>query len=802
MKPKEGQMNNGFKAASRKASKRAILLLSLLISTIANPAAADPVGKLKVFRNANGQFDNYDINPSPANKEAILSLYDGLQVYSGPYSFDPNVSWYPNGFFYQDLEAIYVGGNVAAAHPEWIIKDASGNDLYINWGCANGTCPAYMADLGNPDFRAYWINQAQQTMGIGYTAIFVDDASMTMRASDGNGNPATMIDPRTGDAVTLSVWQQWNLTFFREIRAVFPAPAFRIMQNVVWFADTDQATPNPLIDQQIKLLDYFYLEFGINDPGITGGTGQLQKELDMLLRVKADGANFGLAGATADEPGKELAFAFAMLATDGKDFLGDDTQYPDNPVTWYHGTNLGAPLSSYYVTSQGVYERDFQYGAVIVNPPGAAQVQVSMPGFHDMQGNQNTFTLGAKAGKLLFGAPSCTALAFQGGMVPSTPVARGGSYTLTCNYGAVVNTILAYSGGNAFSTGDRCTYQSFSGNTAQFTCQVPAVGRRTLTNTCSLVAGGNLNTCPLTNPLPTVVVTAPASHDFNGDSKSDIALRDGNGDVAFWLMSASAVLSSGGVGGIRSTWSIVGQRDFNSDGMADLLWRDTSGNLAMWFMNGTSVSSTASVGNIPINWSVVGVADFNGDGIGDLLWGDSSGDLAVWLMNEATVIASAGLGNVPTRWTVAGIGDFNGDGMADVLWRDNLGNTSIWFMNGMTLAAAAGVGNIPPNWSVVGIGDFNGDGMSDIVWRDNLGNTSIGLMNGAAMIAIGGLGNVSTTWYVAQTGDYNGDGKSDLLWRDNLGNTSMWFMNGTAVAATAGVGNIPTTWTVQSVNAE
>jgi hypothetical protein len=490
----------------------------------------------------------------------------------------------------------------------------------------------------------------------------------------------------------------------------------------------------PLAGRAARLLDYFYLEFGINDPGVTGGTGQfsMQKELDMLLRVKADGANFGLAGATADEPGKELAFAFAMLATDGKDFLGDDTQYPDNPVTWYHGTNLGAPLSSYYLTSQGVYERDFQYGAVIVNPP----------------------------------------------------VARGGSYTLTCNYGAVVNTILAYSGGDAFSTGDRCTYQSFFGNTAQFTCQVPAVGRRTLTNTCSLVAGGNLNTCPLTNPLPSVVVTAPASHDFNGDSKSDIALRDGNGDVAFWLMSASAVLSSGGVGGIRSTWSIVGQRDFNGDGMADLLWRDTSGNLAMWFMNGTSVSSTASVGNIPINWSVVGVADFNGDGIGDLLWGDSSGDLAVWLMNEATVMSSAGLGNVPTSWTVAGIGDFNGDGMADILWRDNLGNTSIWFMNGMTLAATAPVGNIPA---------FNGD---------NLGNTSIGLMKGAAIIAIGGLGNVSTKWSVAQTGDYNGDGLSDLLWRDNLGNTSMWFMNGTAVAATPGVGNIPTTWTVQSVNAE
>ena len=66
-----------------------------------------------------------------------------------------------------------------------------------------------------------------------------------------------------------------------------------------------------------------------------------------------------------------------------------------------------------------------------------------------MQGYQNTFTLGPKAGKVLFGTPTCTPLTFQGGTVPNTRVVRGTSYTLTCDYGAVVETILAYSGGNA-----------------------------------------------------------------------------------------------------------------------------------------------------------------------------------------------------------------------------------------------------------------------------------------------------------------------------------------------------------------
>jgi hypothetical protein len=300
-----------------------------------------------------------------------------------------------------------------------------------------------------------------------------------------------------------------------------------------------------------------------------------------------------------------------------------------------------------------------------------------------------------------------------------------------------------------------------------------------------------------------VFVAPPTdTHDFNLSCLSDIVWRDGSGNIAVWLMNGATVLSSGGVGGVSGTWSIVGQRDFNGDGKADLLWRDSSGNTSIWFMNGAAVASSLSVGNVPTNWSVVGVADFNGDGMGDLLWRDTSGDIAVWLMSGATVSSSTALGNVPTTWTVVGTGDFNGDGMADILWRDNLGNTAIWFMNGTLVASTAGVGNIPTNWSVVGTGDFNGDGKSDIVWSDTVGDTSIWLMNGAGVLSAGALGNVGTTWSIVQTGDYNGDRMSDLLWRDNLGNTSMWFMNGTTIASTRAVGNIPTNWTVQSVNAE
>jgi len=295
---------------------------------------------------------------------------------------------------------------------------------------------------------------------------------------------------------------------------------------------------------------------------------------------------------------------------------------------------------------------------------------------------------------------------------------------------------------------------------------------------------------------------ASVAHDFNGDALSDIAWRDGSGDIAIWLMSSMQAASSGGPGNVPISWSIVGQRDFDGDGRADLLWRDTSGNTAIWFMNGTQVASSASVGNIATTWSVIATGDFDGDGKGDILWRDASGNLAVWLMNGTAVMSSGFLGNAPAAWSVVGTGDFNGDGTTDLLWRDTSGNAAMWLMNGTKVASSAGIGNIATSWSVAGTGDFNGDGTSDIVWRDTSGSASIWLMNGAAVTAATGLGSAPTTWSIVETGDYNGDGMSDLLWRDTSGNTAMWFMNGTTVLFTGGVGNIPTGWTVQSANAE
>jgi FG-GAP-like repeat len=292
-----------------------------------------------------------------------------------------------------------------------------------------------------------------------------------------------------------------------------------------------------------------------------------------------------------------------------------------------------------------------------------------------------------------------------------------------------------------------------------------------------------------------------ASHDFNGDDKSDIAWRDSTGNTALWLMNGAQISSSGGFGAVPTIWSIVGQGDFDGDGKADLLWRDSSGNIAIWFLNGLQIVSTAGIGNIPTTWSVAGVADFDGDGKTDILWRDGSGDVAIWFMNGAQIASTGFVGNVPTSWSIVGVADFDGDGKADILWRDIAGNTAIWFMNGAQVSSFGGLGAVPAAWSVAATGDFDGDGKADILWHDTSGNTAIWFMNGAQVASTAGLGQVPMSWMVQETGDFDGDGKSDILWRDTSGNTAIWFINGAQVASTASLGNIPTSWMIQTLNA-
>ena len=79
--------------------------------------------------------------------------YWRMRAYA-PY-FDTRLSWFPEarGSTRTPTRSIPARTPLDSEHPEWILKDAAGNKLYIPFGCSSGTCPQYAADIGNPAFR-------------------------------------------------------------------------------------------------------------------------------------------------------------------------------------------------------------------------------------------------------------------------------------------------------------------------------------------------------------------------------------------------------------------------------------------------------------------------------------------------------------------------------------------------------------------------------------------------------------------------------------------------------------------------
>jgi len=458
---------------------------------------------------------------------------------------------------------------------------------------------------------------------------------------------------------------------------------------------------------------------------------------------------------TAVSPGTGPAAGFTSVTITGTNFTGEfEVDFGGEPAS-FASLNSATSITADTPASAG---------------SSTVEVTVTTAGGTSATSAADQFSYGAAA------PPTVTAVAGNTG-----PPAGGTSVTITGSN---------FTGATAVQFGStNATSFDVASTGTSITTTAPAGGG--IVDVTVTTAGGTSATSAADQ------FTYIATHDFNGDGKSDILWRDTSGNVAMWLMNGNSVLSSAAIATVPNAYSIVGQGDFSGGGIADLLWRDNSGNLSIWFMNGLTISSTASLGNVPTNWTVKGTADMSNDRIGAILWQDTAGDVAVWSMFGSTVTSTAILGTVdPSTWSL--IGSTSGA----ILWRDTSGNLALWQVSGSQVAATS-LGAVTSNWRVVGLGDFNGDGNVDILFRDsNSGTVAIWFLNSSAQVqSTASLGAVPNTWSIVQTGDFNGDGKSDILWEDSSDNLAVWFMNGGTVASSTVLGNVGTTWQVQNTNA-
>lgn len=131
-------------------------------------------------------------------------------------------------------------------------------------------------------------------------------------------------------------------------------------------------------------------------------------------------------------------------------------------------------------------------------------------------------------------AQTCKSLTFKGGSISPTTVSTGGSYTMSCDYGAVVDcvTITPPSGS--------CVWTGFEGTAAKFSC-IAGTSTGTFTGCCKTFSTPT-NCCPYQNSAGSLTVQAnsqPLAISDTLDSQYDvIVVGAGTGGVSAAMQAA------------------------------------------------------------------------------------------------------------------------------------------------------------------------------------------------------------------------------------------------------------------------
>lgn len=366
-----------------------LTVLPFVVSAaLAGSGSADE-GRVHVVKGMSPAFDSYVANPSSTQKAWLQEHFFRLVAYSP--DFDSRTTWYRHAWVYLDAYAIYAHPSngfpdLAAVHPEWILKDSNRERLYIPWGCNPmwHQCPQYAADFSNPSYQQWWIQFARRTLARGaYKGIWIDDVNLDFRVSDGDGHFRTPVDTNTGALMTEQNWRYYFAGFLENVRAHLPG--IEIVHNSIWYAGGAARDLDACVEREIASADWINIEAGVNDEGLTGGNGvwSLRALLDYIDRLHAKGKRVVIDNLSSTNPQNRNARLYTLanyfLISSGGDAV-EDPQMALTPSIWPAelSIDLGVARNT-RTTWNGLLRRDFERGLVLVNPPRAPLTSVALP---------------------------------------------------------------------------------------------------------------------------------------------------------------------------------------------------------------------------------------------------------------------------------------------------------------------------------------------------------------------------------------------------------------------------------------
>lgn len=266
----------------------------------------------------------------------------------------------PAGGYFQVIDGTWVQewpGDANVQDP-WFYHWNGQHVLQCNWGW-------YLMDLDNASWRNYWSNAVLQELADNDDDGLFADSFMVPNFL-GNWNPALPIV----DDVFESAWTTKLQSFMSYVHARF-AGQYYMIPNVGWWVTTRDHV-------DFSLADGVFIEGFAADVtdafGEEGWTTQIARVMNLIHQGRAViGQSYD--AYTADQ--RMFTLATYLL------IKGDHTYFnysTGNAPEWWpeYDVPIGAPLaptpdSPHALFAQGVYQRDYSNGRVLVNPTSVAQ---------------------------------------------------------------------------------------------------------------------------------------------------------------------------------------------------------------------------------------------------------------------------------------------------------------------------------------------------------------------------------------------------------------------------------------------
>jgi hypothetical protein len=361
-----------------------------------SPAKA---GRVHLFREGGPSFARW-VHRSDCRR--FLNRYHRMRLYS-PYADACVQGGYRGGLAYVNAQAIYPRevrvwrrDSRRERHAQrrldrLILRDARGRRLYVPFECDGRRCPQYAAHIGSRRWRKRIARKVGAALRDGYRGVFLDDVNWTLNVSDGAGRPVRPVHPVTRRPISLGQWRRAMARLVTAIRARHPRA--EVVVNSVWWKP-ESSLDVPDVARGVRAASAYDVERGTLDTFRGQSYAGLLATID---RIHALGTGVNLdnfAARTRREAEFELATYF--LISDGRDSVTTDygscpssggSSPCEEPFWSAYRIDLGEPRGPRRVRADGLVERRFAGGLVLVNPPRSPRREAALDGVYtDLDG--------------------------------------------------------------------------------------------------------------------------------------------------------------------------------------------------------------------------------------------------------------------------------------------------------------------------------------------------------------------------------------------------------------------------------